>query len=78
MEKYVVRHNFTDQRLRYKTLFDGRWAGEQDKTGQNFALQVDGFYSLLLTAKRVDTQVSWDNGTLEKEVMAKILTMAKK
>ena len=49
-----------------------------NKARQNFAPQVDGFYSLLLTAKRVDTQVSWDNGTLEKEVMAKILTMAKK
>ena len=39
--------------------------------------QVDGFYSLLLTAKRLDTEVRPDNGADVKEAMAKRLTMAK-
>ena len=37
--------------------------------------QVDGFYSLLLTAKRLDTEVRPDNGADLKA--AKRLTMAK-
>ena len=39
--------------------------------------QVDGFYSLLLTAKRLDTEVRPDNGADLKAAMAKRLTMAK-
>ena len=44
---------------------------------KRFLTQVDGFYSLLLTAKRLDTEVSPDNGPDGKEAMAKRLTMAK-